>query len=126
MSYKFDRETITKKIKSSPVTEDGYYFCKEFPRLNKLKGNKQDKHYIFDREYFKNKIIFTNAEIETYLDDIGDLNEIDKMQKRDIFIYNVIKNNLKTKLHNKIPGTQFTLSELIDATIYYYNYKYPF
>lgn len=126
MTYKFDRETIVKKIKESPVTNDGYYFCKEFPRLNKLKGNKKDKNYIFDREYFKYKMVFTNAEIETYLDDIGDINNIDKIQKKDIFVYNIIKDYTKNKLHTKIPKTLFTLSELIDATIYYFNYKYPF
>ena len=126
MTYKFDRETIVKKIKESPITDDGYYFCKYFPRLNRLKGKKRDNNYIFDREYFKNKVVFSHADIETYLDDVGDINNIEKMQKKDIYIYSVIKDSLKNNLHSKIPNTQYTLGELIDATIYYFNYKYPF
>lgn len=125
-SYKYTREEIVDAIKESPTTEDGYYFCKNFRKLNRRLGTHSDKKYIYNREFFKNKIIFDKKDIDAYLEQNPGNFNIEKMEKKDIYIHNTIKDSLKYKLHKQIPNTQYTLAELIDAAIYYFNIKYSY
>ena len=121
--YKKTREEIANIIKNSPTTEDGIYFCKKFPMLNNKLGIKKEKGYIFDREEFKNKICFNNADIEAYLEREKSNYDIEKMKRKDIFLYNIIKDDIDCKLHKTIPNTRYTLSDLIDSSLFYFNYK---
>lgn len=122
--YDKTREQIVKIIKKCQTTEDGYYFCKRFHIINQKPGEEYDKGYTFDRSYFKNKVCFNSAELEIYLEKGPSYFNIDKMKARDDFLYDVIKPDLNNKLNKKIKGSQYTLGDLIDSAIFYFNYKY--
>ena len=122
--YNRTREEIIKLIKKCPITEDGYYYCRKFPILNEEPGEKDDKGYTFKREFFKNKICFNTAELEIYLEKDPSYFNIEKMKAKDDFIYNIIKPNLNKKLNRKIKKSHYTLGDLIDSAIFYFDYKY--
>ena len=46
------------------------------------------------------------------------------MHRRDQFLYNVIKEDINKSIHEEIKGQTYTLSELIDTTLYYYDVKF--
>lgn len=122
--FKKSREQIVKIIKKSPITEDGFYFCKRFPDLNNALGQKKEPKYTFDRIYFENKICFNNGEIEIYLEQDNSNFNIIKMKEKDNFLKEVVGDYIdQYKLNSKIKNQQFTLGELIDSTIFYFNYK---
>lgn len=122
--YKYPRETLVKRIKNSPVTDDGYYYCKNFKRWVNMKGTNIDQGYTFDRVHFKDKLCFNNAEIEVFLDKDKSNFDIYKMERKDAFLFDVIKDNLNDKLHKNIHNSKYTLGELIDSALFYYGYKY--
>lgn len=122
--FKKSREDIVRAIKRCPVTEDGHYFCKTFRTMNEDPGEKSDKGYTFSRSYFRNKVCFTPVEIEIYLERDPSYFDIKKMQMKDNFLYDIIKHDLNKKLNRKIRHTQYTLGDLIDSAIFYFNYKY--
>ena len=124
--YKFDRNNIANKIKNSPKTKDGYYIVKEFDDINFKKGDILDKEYIYQRDEFKNKFIFSESDIDLYLSKNRKKNqdEINLMNALDRKLYEVVHEFIEQDLHNTVPGYPFTLNELIDTTIYIYNYKY--
>lgn len=123
-SYKYTRDEIVKKILKSPVTQDGYYVCKNFRKWVRARGTKTDKGYTFNRDPFFNKICFSNAEIEVFIEkDISHFN-LETMKKKDIFLMDIISDELKHRLSDKIDKSEFTLGELIDSAIYYINYKF--
>jgi hypothetical protein len=122
--FKETREDIAKYIKKSPCTEDCIYVCKNFPRLNKALGEKKDKRYTFDRKYFDDKICFTEGDLSAYLETEPSHYNVYRMRIRDLFLRNIIRTDIKRKLHKKIKDSDYTLGELIDATIFYFNYKH--
>lgn len=122
--YNKSREDIIKIIKRCPTTEDGFYYCKKFPHLNETPGEKSDKGYTFDRSYFKNKICFNKAELEVYTQKGPSYFNIEKMKEKDDFLYNIIKPSLNKKLNKKMKNSHYTLSDLIDSAIFYFDYKY--
>ena len=79
--YKKAREDIVKLIRNSPVTKDGYYYCKEFKDINLKTGDILDKKYIYSRDMFTNKICFTNADVEAYLETDFNSYDIYSMKK---------------------------------------------
>lgn len=123
-SYKYTREEIIIKIKSCPTTADGFFICKKFNEWNNARGDKVDKGYYFNRLEFSNKICFNIAEIEVYIEKENIGFNIDNMHKRDDFLYGVIKEDLNKNLNDVIENQEFTLSELIDTTLYIYDVKF--
>ena len=123
--YKMTREEIVKRLQKSKVTTDGYYVCKEFRNMNKALGDKLDKKYKYSRDYFENKICFNQSDIEIYLETNINFYDIDRMKQRDDYIYNIIRDDVELyDLNDYIDGGNFTLDELIDTAIYFYNCKY--
>lgn len=123
--YKMTREEIVKRLQKSKVTTDGYYVCKEFRNMNKALGDKLDKKYKYSRDYFENKICFNQSDIEIYLETNTNFYDIDRMKRRDDYIYNIIRDDVELyDLNDYIDGGHFTLDELIDTAIYFYNCKY--
>ena len=123
--YKMTREEIIKRLQKSKITTDGYYVCKEFRNMNKALGDKLDKKYRYSRDYFENKICFSQSDIELYLETNTKSGDIDRMRQRDNYIYNIIKDDVELyDLDDYIDGGNFTLNELIDTAIYFYNCKY--
>ena len=123
--YKMTREEIVKRLQKSKVTTDGYYVCKEFRNMNKALGDKLDKKYKYSRDYFENKFCFNQSDIEIYLETNTNFYDIDRMKQRDDYIYNIIRDDVELyDLNDYIDGGHFTLDELIDTAIYFYNCKY--
>ena len=123
--YKMTREEIVKRLQKSKITTDGYYVCKEFRNMNKALGDKLDKKYKYSRDYFENKICFNQSDIELYLETNTSSGDIERMRQRDDYIYNIIKDDVELyDLNDYIDGGNFTLDELIDTAIYFYNCKY--
>lgn len=124
--FKKTRKEIVKIIQKSPITEDGYYVCGKFKELNSSIGEKLDKKYKYSRDYFENKICFSQADIEIYLETNTIDYDIEKMKQRDNYIYNIIKDDIKlvNNLNENIPGYPFTLGELIDTSIFIFYCKY--
>ena len=123
--YNMTREEIVKRLQKSKITTDGYYVCKEFRNMNKALGDKLDKKYKYSRDYFENKICFSQSDIELYLEANTKSGDIDRMRQRDNYIYNIIKDDVELyDLDDYIDGGNFTLNELIDTAIYFYNCKY--
>ena len=117
------REDIVKIIKKSPMTDDLVYVCKKFPKLNKQ--CKEDKQpFIFKKTFFDNKICFTLGDIDAYLEQDSDYYNIYRMQLRDKFLKEVIKSDYKYSIKTKIKKTQYTLGELIDMAIFFFNQKH--
>jgi hypothetical protein len=123
-SYKYTREEIILKIKSCPITQDGFFICTNFNEWNNAHGDKVEKGYFFNRQEFANKICFNIAEIEIYTERENIGFDINNMHKRDQFLFEVIKQDINKNLNDIIQGQKFTLSELIDTTLYYYDVKY--
>ena len=123
--YKKTREDIVSIIKKSPQTADGYYICKKFIDINKQVGEYKDSGYIYDRDKYANKICFNETEIESYLEKKKKNSfDIDWMKERDDFIYKTIFRDLDLDIGSKIPNEEFTLGELIDCTIFFFNNKH--
>lgn len=125
-SFKKTREEIINIVKKSQMTNDGYYVCKSFRKINKALGDNTDKKYKYSRDYFENKICFNQSDIELYLETDTKSNDIDRMKQRDDYIYNIIKEEIELydNINEKLWGCQFTLNELIDTSIYFFNCKY--
>lgn len=123
--YKKSREEIAKIIQESPITDDGYYFCKKFRSINEQIGEKLDKDYYFKREMFKNKICFTLDDIDAYLTKNKSKFNIDDMKKLDDFLYNLLIKDIETYgFEDKVENNSFTLKELIDCSIFMFYNKY--
>lgn len=126
--YLLTREQIATVIRYSPVTNDGFFFCRHFPKLNSLVSPSKQKEtgYSFDRSYFKDKFCFSNAEIEIYLEKGKSFFNIGNMVRKDDFLKNVVGDLISYSLNDKIKNKEYTLNELIDTTLFYYNVKYSF
>lgn len=122
--YKKSREDIANIIKKSPITKDGNYICKKFIELNKQIGEHKDTGYIYNRDKYANKVCFNETEIESYLEKKKKNFDIDWMKERDDFVYKTIFRNLDLDIKDKIPNEEFTLEELIDCTIFFFNNKH--
>lgn len=125
--YKYPRMHIVDAIKKSEQTSDGYYIMKNFPAMNNKTGtinDVNDSMYYYKRQYFKDKICFSNDDIKCYLAKKEMDYDIDKMVLLDKKIEDVTSGLLDFNLNDKIEGKDFTLDELIDTTIYIFNIKY--
>ena len=79
--------------------------------------------YIIFLEYFNNKICFSEEDIGAYLAKKKVDFDIEKMNKLDNAVYEVLKDVRYLELNDKIENTEFNLEELIDTTIYIYKIK---
>ena len=125
--YKNSRNKIVKVIKKSPKTNDGYYFVRDFPNLNAEQGkvdNGRDTSYFYHRNLFKDKFVFSDADIEAYLAKKNKNFDFEKMQKLDEKLVNVIGDYLQYDLNDDIKDKLYNLNELIDTTIFIFNSKY--
>lgn len=123
--YKKTREEIVRDMKKLPYqTEDGNYFYRYFPKINKAKGQKKDKGYKYPRYYFNDKIVFSPEDIEAYLDQGDGKYDWERIIKRNAFVMEAIAMDMDYEIEDKIEGKDFTLGELIDTTIYFFNHKY--
>lgn len=124
--FKKTREEIVQIIKKSQITEDGFYVCKNFIKLNSALGDKLEKKYKYGRYYFENKICFSQADIEIYLEEYENDFNINDLKRRDDYLYTIIKEDvdLSDNIYERVPGCLFTLSELVDTAIFVYNSKY--
>lgn len=125
--YKYPRSKIAEKIRKSQRTSDGFYFFPRFDILNNQTGQidgENDKIYYFPREYFNNKICFSEEDIGAYLAKKKVDFDIEKMNKLDNAVYEVLKDVRYLELNDKIENTEFNLDELIDTTIYIYKIKF--
>lgn len=125
--YKNSRNKIVKIIKKSPKTNDGYYFVRDFPNLNGEQGkldHGRDIDYFYHRNLFKDKFVFSDADIEAYLAKKNINFDFEKMQKLDEKLVNVIDDYLQYDLNDDIKGELYNLNELIDTTIFIFNNKY--
>ena len=62
--------------------------------------------------------------IESYLEKKKTDFDIDWMKERDDFIHRVIFKDLDLDINEKMPNEEFTLGELIDCTIFFFNSKH--
>lgn len=123
--YKKSREEIINIIKKSPITDDGYYFCKDFKDINEKIGEKLDRGYTFSRDQFRNKLCFTLDDINAYLEKKQSKFDINEMQNLDEFLYELLREDIeKYKINDYVEDKSFTLMELIDTSIYMYYNKY--
>ena len=122
--YKKSREDIVKLIRKSPVTEDGYYYCKEFKDINTKIGDILDKKYIYSRDMFTNKICFTNADVEAYLETDFNSYDIYSMKKKDDYLYEVVGKDIDVyDLKDTIDSYGNTFEDVIDTCIFIINNK---
>ena len=124
--YKYSRNEIAEIIKTSPKTNDGFYYVRKFPELNNQTGkldNENDSIYYYSRDLFMNKYVFNDFEIECYLSEKKKNFNYDKMQLLDTKIKTTIEDFINYGLNEQIPDYEFNLNELIDTTIYFYNIK---
>ena len=125
--YKYSREDIAKKIKESPKTNDGYYYFKDFPKLNSQKSGPDgfnDIKYYYSRDIFSNKLVFNDFEIKCYLSKKEEIFDVERMLMLDNKLLETIDEFLIYELNEDIPNFEFNLNELIDTTIYLFNVKY--
>lgn len=122
--YKKTRKEIVKYIKKCSQTSDNLYICKNFPIYNNTIGNKKDENFTFDRIYFDKKIIFSEEDISAYLEQGVSAYNVNEMKRRDEFVENIIKDFLDYNINDRIPGQYYNLGELIDSSIFYFNYKF--
>lgn len=134
--YKFSRNDLVKIIKKSFKTKDNYFICKSFPKLSKEIGFIKDFNiYTFSRELFYNKICFSNEDISIFLD-TSENNEnkvkyILEMKRKDEYLSNIIKDFItedqeEINFRSKIENSDFSLEELIDSSLFIYNYKFTY
>ena len=126
--YKYSRDKIADIIRKSPKTKDGFYFVRRFPELNtttyQLDGENDTKYY-YKRSCFENKYVFDDFELECYLAKSDKKLDIERMNKCDDQIANVIFDFIDYDLNDKLNGFSYNLNELIDTTIYLFNVKNP-
>ena len=125
--YKYPRKEIVELIKKSPKTCDGYYYFPKFSHYNLKVGNinnERDTKYYYKRELFKNKICFNEYDINCYLSTLEINYDVNKMEFIDEKIKDIIKDFTDLKLNDKVPSENYTLNELIDTSIFFYNNKY--
>ena len=126
--YYYSREELVKKIKEAPTTDDGYYYYPKFKEIVEKIGKKRDQGYSFCRHLFRDKIVFSNADLETFLEKgISDV-DINEMIRMDDYLNAIIKEfvELNIPLKGELPNDAFTLEELIDTSIFLYLNKYRF
>lgn len=125
--YRYPRDKILKIIKSSPKTSDGYYFVRDFPRINNENGkidNSRDNKYFYNRILFKDKFVFSDDDIKAYMSKDNINFDFERMQRLDKKLLDVIEEFVMYKLDDKIENQQYNLNELIDTTIFIFNTKY--
>jgi len=122
--YKKSREDIVKIIKNSPVTHDGYFYCEKFKDINMALGDVLEKKYVYNREYFENKICFSLSDIDAYLETELDAYDVYTMKQKDNYLYDIIKDDIGiTKLNDVIDKYGNTYEDVIDTCIYFLNNK---
>lgn len=117
------RKELIDLIKKSPKTKDGYYFFPRFKILVQAEGKIRDSGYYYDRYFFKDKICFDDTDIKLFT--AKNKMKIDFELRRliDNKINEVLEGVEFLDLHDKIPGNDYTLEELIDTCIYTTYYK---
>lgn len=118
------RKEILEMLKSAPRTPDGYYFFPRFKVLIQLPGKETDSGYFYDRCLFKDKMVLDETDLllftaPTKLDFDYELKRI-----IDDKLLEVLKGYENLNLNDTIPGTTYTLAELIDTAVFIVRFKY--
>ena len=118
------RTELKKMIENSPKTHDGYYFFPRFRALVQAKGKIKDNGYVYDRQIFHNKIIFSNDDLKMFVAKKRLKVDIDLMLLLDKKVNDVLEGLEYLDLKDKVFKQDYTLEELIDNCIYIFKYKY--
>ena len=123
--YCLSRKEIINIIKRKDKTSDGYYYFPDFNILNELKGNIVDVNYYYNRNIFKNKVYFTDYDINLYLSE-KKIEDFDYDEYRAIYdkFYDIFKEFKILNLKDKIPNEENTIENLIDTYEYIIKIKY--
>lgn len=123
-SCMLSRKELIDLVLKSPQTEDGIYFCPRFRSLVLMDGPIGDGDYYYDRFIFKDKICFTDDDIKVFLAH-QDMNiDIDFIKIVDDKMLNALNGIDTLYLDDKVPNTDYTLSELIDTCMFICEEKY--
>lgn len=117
------RKELVDLIKKSPRTKDGYYFFPRFKILMQTEGKIRDSGYYYDRYLFKDKICFDETDIKLFLSKKKIKVDFDLRKLVDDKVNQILEGLEYLELHDKIPGNDYTLEELIDSCIYITYYK---
>lgn len=118
------RKELVDLIQKAPRTKDGFYFFPRFRVLVLLEGDIKETGYYYDRIMFKDKICFDEVDLRMITAKKKPVIDIELRRIIDNKITEVIKGLEFLQLKDRIPGTDYTLEELIDNTIYLVKYKY--
>lgn len=117
------RKELVDLIKKSPKTRDGYYFFPRFKILVQTEGKIRDSGYYYDRYFFKDKICFDETDIKLFLSKKKIKVDFELRKLVDDKVNQILEGIEYLELHDKIPGNDYTLEELIDSCIYITYYK---
>ena len=118
------RKELVEMIKKSPITKDKYYFFPRFRALVLLPGNIKDDGYYYDRSFFKDKMCFDETDLRMFTSRKKATADADLKRFIDNKLKDVLKGIEFLQLKDQVPGTDYTLEELIDNTIYLVKHKY--
>lgn len=122
--YLLKRESIIKLILDSDKTKEGNYYCPFFEKINELSGNIKDINYYYNRSVFKNKVYFTEKDVELYSSNKEVKNfDIDDYRILSNKFYDIYEQIKSLDLKEKIPKEENTLEDVIDTFIYFYDIK---
>lgn len=122
--YLYSREELADLIKKAPTTKDGFFFFPRFRYLIKVKGNKEDKGYYFNRELFFEKIVFSKEDINLLISKSKMPFDSELYEYLNKKINNCISGCEYLELKDFVFNEQYTLEELIDNCIFTIKNKY--
>lgn len=118
------RKELIELIRKAPKTKDGYYYFPRFRALVMHTGDIKDDGYYYDRLLFKDKMCFDETDLKMFTARKKSCLDADLRRFIDNKLTEVLKGIEFLYLKDKVPGTDYTLEELIDNTIYLVKHKY--
>lgn len=118
------RKELSDMIRKAPKTKDGFYFFPRFRVLILLEGDIKDTGFFYDRIMFKDKICFDETDLKMLNAKKKPAIDADLRRIIDMKLNEVLKGLEFLHIKDRIPGTDYTLEELIDNTVYLVKYKY--
>lgn len=118
------RKELVEIIKKAPITKDKYYYFPRFRALVLLPGNIKDDGYYYDRSLFRDKMCFDETDLKMFTARKRAIVDADLRRFIDNKLKEVLKGIEFLQLKDQVPGTDYTLEELIDNTIYLVKHKY--
>lgn len=119
-------------IKNSPLTPDGFHVSLKFSDALMETVPKDcvpiESGFKLPRITFKNFKFFTPTMIRGFIcpfDKPLEANYIDYITELNNYVNRVVKNDwcYANDLNRRIPGTEYSLGDLIDSTVFYFHNK---